>query len=260
MRVMYRFLATPKWLAGIALAAAGVVLFVNLGFWQLSRLEERRTHNATLAERGEQPTVDGGQLMGDDPDDLAFRRISLVGTFEPAREVLLTPRSLDGRAGHHVLTPLRTEEGLVIVDRGWVPLGASEPPVAAAAPPDGDVRVDGLLLAGAEAGRAGTFDGRQGLEFVNAPDLGRLEGWLGEPVAPLYVLARTQEPPGPHDLPVRGQPPVIAEGNHFSYAVQWFAFAGVVLVGFPILVRRTARDRRDAEDAGEPRPQAHATT
>ena len=33
----YRKLLTPRWIAGHLLALALIVLFVNLGFWQLSR-------------------------------------------------------------------------------------------------------------------------------------------------------------------------------------------------------------------------------
>ena len=246
---MYRFLLRPKWIAGIALAATAVVAFVILGFWQLSRLEERRAYNTTLAERGAQAPGGVEELQDADPDALAYRRVTHNGTYEPEREVLLAARTLDGRAGHHVLTPLRTDDGLlVVIDRGWVPLEETDPPVSAAAPPGGAVEVDGLLLPSEPARRAGVFGEGAGLEFVSAVDLDRLEGWIGEPVAPLSVRLQEQRPGNAGALPVPAPLPEPSEGNHLSYAIQWFLFAGVVAVGFPLLARRTARDRRTERD------------
>ena len=45
--------------------------------------------------------------------------------------------------------------------------------------------------------------------------------------------------------------PASLPNNHWSYAVQWFLFAVVGLVGWPVLLQRTARDERGAA-AGAP--------
>jgi surfeit locus 1 family protein len=211
--------------------------------------------------RGAEPPAQADALRGADPDALVYRRVSVSGTYETEREVLLAARTLDGRAGHHVLTPLRTEDGLlVVVDRGWVPLEESDPPVAAAAPPSGVVEVDGLLLPSEPARRAGAFGDGSGLEFVSAVDLDRLGGWLGEPLAPLSVRLQDQRPGNAGALPVPAPLPETNEGNHLSYAIQWFLFAGVVAVGFPLLVRRTARDRGVEKDRQDARLQEPAGT
>jgi cytochrome oxidase assembly protein ShyY1 len=258
---MYRFLATPKWVAGVVLATTTVALFVALGFWQLSRQADRELFNTTLTERAAAAPVQAQALRTGDPGALTYRRARLEGTYEPEREVLLAAQSLGGRAGHHVLTPLRTEDGLVvIVDRGWVPMEETDPPIDAAAPPAGPVVVDGLLLPAQSARRAGSFDAGSGLEFVSALDLEHIAAWLGEPVAPLALRAQAQEPANPGALPATPALPEVDEGNHLSYAVQWFLFAGVVAVGFPILVWRVARDRGTASAAPAARLEERAGT
>lgn len=58
-------------------------------------------------------------------EDLTFRRIKLAGTYDFTREVLLRNRNLEGRAGVHVLTPLKIDstDTHILVDRGFIPIG-----------------------------------------------------------------------------------------------------------------------------------------
>lgn len=254
---MTPFWRRPKWIAGHVLATAAVVAFVALGFWQLDRLEQRLAHNALVSARSEAAPVPVESLLDQPATDVAYRRVRAVGTYEPAGEVLLSTRSHAGRPGHHVLTPLRTRAGtLVVVDRGWVPLEHDDPPLAGAAPPQGTVEVTGLAYPPASARRAGRFDGGDGpLQFVSGVDLDRIAAELGEPVAPVYVWALAQQPP-PAGYPGLVEPPPLEEGNHRSYAGQWFLFAAVVAAGYPLLLRRTAREQRARPPVAPERPPA----
>lgn len=250
--VMYRFLRSPRWVVGHVLVLVTVVTFVNLGMWQLGRLEERRSHNALLSDRMAQPAIDLAAAAAD-PDATAYRVVTASGTYLHEHEVLLSTRSHSGQPGHHVLTPLRADDGTtVVIDRGWVPLDWDDPPVEQAAPPPGQVTVEGLLFPGSSARRSGALDGRGGeLQFVSDVDLGVLEDATGLDLHPLYVLAREQQPPQA-EFPRVAAARALTEGSHLSYAMQWFLFAGVVLVGYPLLLRRTARDERERGDPGDP--------
>jgi cytochrome oxidase assembly protein ShyY1 len=243
---MYRFLRSPRWVAGHALVLVAVLTFSSLGLWQLRRLDDRRTHNELLTERMSQSEVDLAALDGADPQDIAYLPVSVTGTFDPAAEVLLSTRSHGGRPGHHVLTPLRTPDGTtIVVDRGWVPLDWDSPPVRQAAPPDGEVQVRGLLHPSTPARRWGTLDGGDGaIQFVSDVDIPVLSEVTDTALFPLYVVAREQSPPQPTAAPQPADPPALDEGSHLSYAGQWFLFALVVTVGYPVLLRRTARDQR----------------
>jgi surfeit locus 1 family protein len=242
---MYRFLRSPRWVAGHVLALVAVVAFVNLGAWQLSRLDERRTYNELLTERMSQAEADLTSLDATDPEELAFRPVTVTGTLDASSEVLLSTRSHDGRPGHHLLTPLHAPDGTtVLVDRGWVPLEWTSPPVAQAAPPEGEVRLRGMLHPSTSARRWGALDGGDaGLQFVSDVDLDVLSRATATSYFPLYLVAHEQVPAQANDLPIPGEPPVLTEGSHLSYAGQWFLFALVVAVGYPVLLWRTARDQ-----------------
>jgi surfeit locus 1 family protein len=243
---MYRFLGSPRWLAGHALVLVAVVTFTSLGMWQLGRLEDRRAHNTLLAERMGQEEVELAALDPSDPQALAYLPVTITGAFDTDAEVLLSTRSHGGRPGHHVLTPLRSAEGLtVLIDRGWVPLDWNTPPVRQAAPPAGEVQVRGLLHPSAEARRWGAFDGGDGpLQFVSDVDVPVLSEAIGTSLYPLYLVALEQSPPQRGEIPTPAEPPELTEGSHLSYAAQWFIFALVVAIGYPILLWRTAGDQR----------------
>lgn len=253
---MYRFALRPRWLLGHVLAVAAVVGFVSLGFWQLRRLDDRREFNAVVARRGDAPVRPLAALLRaaeGNARSLRWRRATVTGTYDTGAEVLLTARSRAGRPGHHVLTPLVTgDDGAVIVDRGWVPYQVAGPPVRRAAPPGGCVTIHGVVFTGTATDRYGrTGSGR--LEFVSEVDLARLAGPSPAALAPVYVQLRRQSPPQPGPFPAPAELPALTEGPHLSYAGQWFLFAAVVAVGYPVLLARTAREQRGGARDGDER-------
>lgn len=259
--MVYRFLLRPRWLVAHVVVAAVAVVLVNLGLWQLSRHEERTSSNARVAERLEQPPLPLEDLAADGlaastaaDDELAYRRVRVSGRYLPDEEVLLSPRGRHGQPGHHVLTPLVTDEGrAVLVDRGWVPYELDEPPVDEAAPPTGTVELSGFLLPNEPAQRYAPELPDGELATMSRVDLGRLEQQTGESLFAYYVQLREQRPaPQGESLPIPADPPDVSDdGNHLSYAFQWFSFAGVGLVGYPLLIRRAARDRNGAKADGD---------
>jgi len=218
--------------------------------WQLDRLHGRREINAAIRsglDRPAEPLTD--LLVGHEATSLGFRQVTVTGTYETAGEVILYGRTLDGQNGNHVLTPLRPSDGgpLVIVDRGWVPFAMDTPPVADAAPPTGEVTVTGALFPPDGSGGDALVS-----PTVSRVDLTQLSATLGEDVVPMYVLLFEQAPPQPGTLPTPAPLPELTEGPHMSYALQWFAFATIAIVGLVVLVRRDLRDQGLSDgDTGE---------
>lgn len=247
-------LLTPKWLAGHLLALALIVLFVTFGFWQLGRLGERQQANAMIAERmaGEaQPLGELRERHGEEPEELAYRRASARGRFEPVGELLLRSRSRDGQPGWHVLTPLIQESGrALLVDRGWIPYRMDDPPVEEATPPGGSVFLEGLVRAEQDPpqGWLSQFaprDPQEGpLRTAYYVDVERLAAQLPYPLEPVYLELATQIPPNEGALPLPPQPPALERGSHLSYALQWFTFALIGVVGYALLLRHTIRSER----------------
>ena len=257
------FWLRPKWLVGHVLVVALVATFVGLGLWQLGRLDERRDRNAEITARAEVPVapvedvVPSGAGIGD-VEDLRFRRVSLSGTYDTGGEVLIRPRTQDGISGWDVVTPLVLRDGrAVLVDRGFAPL-APDPATAreAAVPPGGEVTVTGLVLPSQVRRGIGPTDPATGtLGELARVDIARVQQQYDRELLPVYVQLETQDPPqGVRQLPQVLPTPATDEGPHLSYAVQWFLFAGVGLVGWPVLLQRTGREERRPDRRTARRP------
>jgi len=252
MRVLLR----PRWLVGTVIAVLLVVLFVNLGFWQLRRLDEKRDRNADIEERSAQPVAPVAELVDADTGygevgDLVYRRGSAEGRYDAEGEVRIRSRSLDGRPGVWVVTPLRLDDGTALaVNRGFVPLSTDVP-----APPGGEVEVTGLLFATQERQGIGPQDPTGGrLDELSRLDLDRLQQQYGGDLYPVWLQLTGSDPPVEEgDLPLLLPEPEQDEGPHLSYAVQWFLFATIGAVGWPFVLRRAAaEERRRAARAGDP--------
>lgn len=237
-----RMFLRPRWLITHVIVVALVALFVNLGFWQLRRLDERRDEIALITRNLAAPVQPLDVVLeqfGNDPKGIANRRVTVSGTYRPADEVMLTPRANGRVAGHHVLTPLVLENGqAVLVDRGWVPFAQDDPPIALAAPEPGRTSVTGILQPTQDATRFGSATGGDRLTYVSTADVDLIQPQVDVPLYPFSVMLQRQDP-RPGELPVPGKPPEVTEGSHQSYAWQWFSFATILAGGYPLLLRRS---------------------
>jgi surfeit locus 1 family protein len=247
--------------------------FINLGLWQLRRLHQRLERNATIEQRMNRAPEPLDALLArttvdaplGSPDALAYRHARVRGRYDPGHEVLLRSRSLDGNPGYDVLTPLVLGDGrALLVDRGWVPYEDSTPPVAAAAPPQGTVTLTGLMRAPERAPSGGLSalaphdppKGPRTTPFYTDPQ--RLQAQMPYPLVDATLDLQTQQPANPGELPRPLEPPALDNGPHLSYAIQWFSFTAIAVVGYVFLMLRMARDtaeegRGSAEESGGPR-------
>lgn len=227
------------WLAGVFALAVALVC-VRLGFWQLDRLEQRRGYNEAVEAAIALPPVmlDSAVLaeIGRRPADYLYRRAVAEGELVAGQELVLRGRSHQGQPGVHVVTPLRLSAGgTILVNRGWVP----SPDAATADPRQlrvaGPVAVEGVL----EPIPPGSVDPQPAevdLGDTSIVTYRRLvPAVLPEPFAsalpPLY-LQQAPPPGGALTPPLAVPPPTLDEGPHLGYAVQWFSFGAIAILGF----------------------------
>jgi len=223
---------------------------VRLGFWQLDRLSQRRAFNEQVQLGMDAPAAPVAQLVDGaaHPDELTFRRVEAAGTYDANHEVILYGRTLDGRPGNHVLTPLVLEDGrAILVDRGWVPSEVDAAPVRGdAEAPRQVVTVRGVLLRSDGDASAGPGEGLA--TTVREVDVALLDRQIPADLLPgVYLLLRDQEPTAP--LPVPAALPELTEGPHLGYALQWFGFALVAVIGYGLLARRERRGATESTPA-----------
>jgi len=224
-------------------ALISAAIFVRLGFWQLHRLDERRQRNALVRSRLATPEVDVTTLAGDSAM-LRFRRVRVAGAADYDHELVWASRSYKGSPGINLLTPIRLagRDTVVIVDRGWV------------YSPDGET-VDLAKWHDRDSvftGYVEEFPSVDGSMSAAHPRVLTRLGYAAVkraipfPVAPVFVVMLGDSTVAPDRL-ARLSPPPLDEGPHLNYAIQWFAFALIALVGAGVVIRQ----RRASEPAGD---------
>ena len=223
----------------LVFAVAAAAVCVRLGIWQLDRLAQRKARNAAVAPRLAAPPIDAREL----PRDTAqarFRRGRVVGTPDYAHELIHAPRTRNGSPGAHLLTPIRLPgtDTAILVNRGWV-----------YAPHWSKVnRAQWRETDSSFVGYADELPATGGLANSDRPDVivrlshDVVSKALPYPVFPTYVIAGHGNPAdtaSAADRIARLPAPALDNGPHFSYAVQWFGFAAVALVGAAVVIRQS---------------------
>jgi surfeit locus 1 family protein len=225
----------------LAISSIVAAVCVALGIWQIARLHQEQQFNAAVrAGLAESPRPLHDLVSTDvHPEAVRYRRVSATGTYDGAAQVELYGRTLRGRPGSHLLTPLMTDDGLtIIVDRGWIPLDLDR---SEETPPAGQVEIDGVLFASEGDPPGPVGDATERVDTLVRVDLARIQAQLPYPIAPVYMLLQAPTTGNPDELPVPTPLPHLSDGPHLSYAVQWFTFATIALIGFVILALREGR-------------------
>jgi cytochrome oxidase assembly protein ShyY1 len=266
---MWDFARRPRWIMSHLLVLVLIVVMVNLGLWQLRRLDEKSTLNDNIRSRGSLPTEPIGSLVPAGSTrastrDVQWRHVSATGTYRVADELVVSNRTVSGQPGFWVLTPLVQSDGSIIpVVRGFVFRPEFEARGITSVPaPSGEVTIEGALQASPTSGRFGEEPSKSGpVPAISQADTGRLAERWGGTVAPVWLRldsgAGAPSAQGPlYPVP----PPPLSKGPHLSYAAQWFIFSIIALVGYPMILRRQAYGRDRSVDDDWPTEESITTT
>ena len=234
-------------LAGTLAVLALLPILMSLGFWQLRRADEKRTIIDQFAGGASTTQL----LTVANATELPYlQHVMVQGRFDSTRQVLLDnmPSSRDvsgfGKPGFRVLTPLAIEGGqLVLVDRGWVPLGRTRADLPDVAVSDALRTVHGRL---AELPRAGIrMQGEPAPQtwprVLNFPTLPELQALYDKTLGPRIVLLDDTEADGfKRDWSSRYSIGEFGPDKHIGYAVQWFGLSLALLVIYFAIALRTS--------------------
>ncbi len=245
-KAIIRHMVTGKRVIATVLVLVAAVVMVRLGFWQIDRLHQRIRSNAQIQAEISQPALNlNSPVNPSNLLEMEYRPVVVRGVYNFAEQVLLRNRSYQGQPGGELLTPLQIEGTslAVVVDRGWIPLQDAMSGKFSAFDEPGTVTVQGSLQLTQEDYPLGMVvdpilaPGKGRLAALNLVNLDRIDAQVSEKLLPVYI----QENPSqswtqmPYRLP---SAPDLSNGPHLSYAIQWFSFAAIALIGYPILVRR----------------------
>ena len=202
--------------------------------WQYHRGVDRHARNAVIEKRIAQFPIELVAVKSNFAD-YEWQTVSVVGSFNPDKQILLRNRYHDGKYGYEVLTLFTSADNKSFwVDRGWVQAGATAttPPVVTALP-QGEVSISGRLRLDSSLPRGSFFalpgKGEGLVSELNAQSQLDTEKFY------IDLLSGSDTSLTPE---VSAQLPELSDGPHMAYALQWIFFGGLVFYG-RILIRRS---------------------
>jgi len=220
---------------GVLMTAATIAfcaLTVSLGLWQTRRAAEKEALQARLERLGaERPRALPARLIA--PDDYALRHVVARGEYADRFTILLDNRVHRGRAGFHVLSPLRIAGGNVhvLVNRGWIAAGRTRAELPQVVPPAGEQTVEGLATVPAGRVYELTADTVEGPVWQNLV-LDRYRTWSKLELQPIVIRQTNDAGDG---LVREWDRPDAGADRHRGYALQWFSLAALAVVLYVVL-------------------------
>jgi len=233
------------WLITTLFVFAGSVLFIRLGIWQLDRLAQRRVFNAQVESMQSAKFLDLNQNVPADIASMEWRSVTVTGKYDFENQVALRNQyTVDLVYGYHLITPLLFDGGAVLVDRGWIPADENaDPKDWRQYDEPGQVTVTGQIRLGetkpayGEVADPELSPGQKRLDLWNNFNMQRISKQIPYPVLPLYIQPNVDQNDSVPPIPYQ---PVLdlTEGPHFGYALQWFMFASILLIGYLLYLRK----------------------
>jgi surfeit locus 1 family protein len=239
-------MVSRQWWKTTLLVLAAVIVMVRLGIWQLDRLAQRKAFNTRVEAQLAEPALElTSHNLALDLYNMEYREANVSGEYDHEQQVVLRNQDWQGRLGVHLLTPLiiAGSEQAVLVDRGWIPYEDFTAGNLEQHDEPGIVEVAGAMrrsqtkpmIGGQEDQIPGP--GESPLLAWHWINIIGISGQVPYDLLPVYLHSS----PGLTEdkLPYRSQQELeLTEGSHLGYALQWFTFAAILGIGYPIYIRK----------------------
>jgi surfeit locus 1 family protein len=247
---LLREMFSRRYLTATLVAVIAMGVMVRMGIWQLDRRAQRREFNARVELQidAEELTLAGDNLMLN-LFGMEYRSVVVNGVYDHEHEIVLrnqvwvNPDNVSHN-GVHLITPLiiKGSSVAVLVDRGWIPAQDVAWEDRKLYYEEGEVIIRGIIRRSKSKGQIGfvvdpTLEpGENTLDTWNNVNIERIQEQVPYELLDIYVLqfpeAANDELPYRHSVQIE-----ITEGSHLGFAMQWFIFAVIVLIGFPIFIK-----------------------
>jgi len=235
---------SARWIGFLLFVVLLAAVCTRLGFWQIHRLEHRLDRNDIITRHFAATPVDlltaipPGSTVDDDSE---WTQVTATGTYDVEHQVTVKFSTRDGAPGVDVVTPLVLASGhAVLVDRGWVQTANTVDRPTVPAPPAGLVHISGWLRQNNNAGNDAIrpVDGQ--VRAVSSLGMAR---FVPYGLTNGYVNLQASSPEAATALAAEPRP-ALGQGPHFFYALQWWFFALLAIVGYFWFAWAEAKERR----------------
>ena len=197
---------------------------MGLASWQIERRSEAVAKIERVASNYDLEKVtleDVSSLSGDSVVAYEWRKVELTGNYLVDDSLLVRNRAIAGQPGFVQLIPFLLETGTVIVvERGWIAADSNLNPSQEFLPSESVKTLLARVRLGETVPNKESPSGQ--LTSINLPEIREL---INFDLEQDFYLRMVSESPAESSYPQPLSRPVLDEGNHLSYAVQWIIFA-----------------------------------
>jgi surfeit locus 1 family protein len=223
----------PLW-GAIGLIFSGSIC-IGAGIWQLDRAEQKRQIFDAFGSGSGAP-VRNQLVTNEAADQVIYQRFFIRGHYDGAHQVLIDNMMFEGRNGYQILTPLRTGDEVILVNRGWVPANPDRSVLPDISVDGRSRKITGRLSRLPRPGlrldppitSAGSAWPRR-LLFPQTPELITQLGYV------VYDYQLLLDPDIPDGFVRDWSPNLMSPEKHIAYAIQWFLLALTLLVIFGVV-------------------------
>ncbi len=220
----------PKWVPSI-LTILMLPILIALGFWQLSRAEEKQQ---ILDQRNQRMALPKNVLTSipKDLSEIEYRRLVIKGKYLNQYPIYIDNKVYQGQVGYQIVIPfmIAGSDELILVNRGWVKATESRSRLPVVPFIETEVTLNGQVkLNSKDVASLGSKNrlGNDWPALVRWVDPLALDKDIPGKVAPFVFL----QDPEPIDELKRewvfiNAPPE----KSISYALQWFSLAGLLFI------------------------------
>ena len=211
-------------------------LFSRLGWWQMSRAQEKIDMQASADIAALRPAITELTVFD---QSMLYRKVQLDGSYDFDRQFLRDNRIHNQRVGYEVITPFyrnNDKSQVILVNRGWIPQGVNRstlPDIYPQVNNQASMNAAGLLVQPSKGFTLGSAvdEAQMGwpvvLQYIDYETIAAKLDKIS--VLPAVLVLAPQQPLGYSYV---WQPVANGPEKHYGYAFQWFAMMLAVIVLF----------------------------
>ena len=236
-----------RWTGWFIVACTFALACVGLASWQIERRSEAVSKIERVASNYDLEKVsfeEVSSLSGVSVVAYEWRKVELSGSYVADDTLLVRNRAIAGQPGFVQLVPFFLETGeTVLVERGWIAADSDLNPSNTFLPSESVKSLVARVRLGETIPNRESPTGQ--LTSINLPEIEKIFSFVVEKD---FYLRMVSESPSESSYPQPLSRPVLDEGNHLSYAVQWIIFAVMGFFGLFWAIRQEQEFRRMEKD------------
>lgn len=222
----------PFWATIFTLAS--FILLCGLGVWQIKRLQWKEQliaqMNAALTQDPMNTELSPGVILQARMRGDKFLRGFIEGGYLHDKEVLVGPRTYDGKNGYYVITPFESymSDDVLLVNRGWIPADLPHDKISH---PSGNMILQGTATAPPRDNKftPDNVPAKGQWYSIHPHEIAEATGLRSAMPYILYPNKTDSRAEWPKHIPFNGKN---LWNHHKQYALFWFSMALALLVMF----------------------------